>query len=63
MVDALLFTLRFPDETDHGGRLRVIATGEDAVAVRQILAAHRVAQPLGPGAPGGARHGRLTSPD
>jgi hypothetical protein len=37
-----------------GGRLRVIATVEDPVAVRQILAAHRAAEPLGPGPPGGA---------
>jgi hypothetical protein len=31
-----------------GGRLRVIATVEDLVAVRQILTAPRAAQPLGP---------------
>jgi len=47
-----------------GGRLRVIATVEDPVAVRQILAARRPAEPLGPGpsAPAGdPRHGPLTS--
>jgi hypothetical protein len=37
-----------------GGRLRVIATVEDVLAVRHILAAQRWAQPLGPGPPGGA---------
>jgi hypothetical protein len=40
-----------------GGRLRVIATVEDPVAVRQLLAARRPAEPLGPGpaaAPAGA---------
>ena len=34
-----------------GGRLRMIATVEDPVAVRQILAARRPAEPLGPGPP------------
>ena len=34
-----------------GGRLRVIATVEDPVGVRQILAARRPAEPLGPGPP------------
>jgi hypothetical protein len=37
-----------------GGRLRVIATVEDPLAVRQILTAHRAAEPLGPGPPAGA---------
>jgi hypothetical protein len=37
-----------------GGRLRVVATVEDPVAVRQILAARRPAEPLGPGPPAGA---------
>jgi hypothetical protein len=37
-----------------GGRLRVIATIEDPVAVRQILAARRPAEPLGPAPPAGA---------
>ena len=37
-----------------GGRLRVIATVEDPVAVRQILAARRPAETLGPGPPGPA---------
>jgi uncharacterized protein YbaR (Trm112 family) len=52
-----------------GGRLRVIATVEDPVAVRHILAARRPAEPLGPGPPapaGAPRHGtelHLTSPD
>ena len=34
-----------------GGRLHVIATVEDLVAVRQILAARRPAETLGPGPP------------
>ena len=34
-----------------GGRLRVIATVEDPVRVRQILAARRPAETLGPGPP------------
>jgi len=34
-----------------GGKLRVIATVEDPLAVRQILAARRSAEPLGPGPP------------
>jgi hypothetical protein len=34
--------------------MRVIATVEDPLAVRQILAAQRVAEPLGPSPPGGA---------
>jgi hypothetical protein len=37
-----------------GGPMRVIATVEDPLAVRQILAAQRVAEPLGPSPPGGA---------
>jgi uncharacterized protein YbaR (Trm112 family) len=37
-----------------GERLRVIATVEDPVAVRQILAARRLAETLGPGPPAGA---------
>jgi uncharacterized protein YbaR (Trm112 family) len=37
-----------------GGRLRVVATVEDPVAVRQILAARRPPEPLGPGPPAGA---------
>jgi hypothetical protein len=37
-----------------GGRLRVIATVEDPVAVRQILAAPRGDEPAGPGPPGPA---------
>jgi len=36
-----------------GGPMRVIATVEDPLAVRQILAAQRVAEPLGPSPPGG----------
>jgi hypothetical protein len=36
------------------GRLRVIGTVEDPLAVRHILAAQQLAQPLGPGLPGGA---------
>jgi hypothetical protein len=46
-----------------GGRLRVIATVEDPLAVRQILAAQPLAQPLRPRPPPYVRHGRLTSPD
>jgi hypothetical protein len=34
--------------------MRVIATVEDPLAVRQILAAQRVAEPPGPSPPGGA---------
>ena len=34
-----------------GARLRVLATVEDPVVVRQILAAWRPAEPLGPGPP------------
>ena len=34
-----------------GGRLRVIATVEDPVAVRQLLAVQRPAGTLGPGLP------------
>ena len=34
-----------------GGRLRVIAPVEDPVAVRQICAARRPAETLGPGPP------------
>jgi hypothetical protein len=34
--------------------MRVIATVEDPLAVRQSLAAQRVAEPLGPRSPGGA---------
>jgi hypothetical protein len=34
-----------------GGRLRVIATVEDPLAVRQILAARRRTETLGPGPP------------
>ena len=34
-----------------GGKLRVIATVEDPLAVRQLLAARRWAEPLGPGPP------------
>jgi hypothetical protein len=34
--------------------MRVIATVEDPLAVRQILAAQCVAEPLGPSPPGGA---------
>ena len=41
-----------------GGRLRVIATVEDPLAVRQILAA----APLGPGPPPVRRHRALTTP-
>jgi uncharacterized protein YbaR (Trm112 family) len=37
-----------------GGRLRVVATVEDPVAVRQILAARRPPEPLAPGPPAGA---------
>ena len=37
-----------------GGPMRVIATVEDPLAVRQILAAQRVAEPPGPSPPGGA---------
>jgi hypothetical protein len=49
-----LFTLTFPEQTDHGGRLRVIATVEDPPAVHHIPAAQRLALPLGPGPRGGA---------
>ena len=46
-----------------GGRLRVIATVEDPVALRQILATRRAAEALGPGPPARALgHGQLTSP-
>jgi hypothetical protein len=37
-----------------GGRLRVVATVEDPVAVRHILATWRPPEPLGPGPPAGA---------
>jgi hypothetical protein len=38
----------------YGGRLRVIGTVEDPLAVRQILTAHCAAALLGPGPPAGA---------
>jgi hypothetical protein len=37
-----------------GGRLRVIATVEDPLAVREILTAARTAETLGAGLPAGA---------
>jgi hypothetical protein len=38
-----------------GGRLRVMATVEDSLGVRQILAAQRLAETLGPGPPASDR--------
>jgi hypothetical protein len=43
-----------------GGRLRVIATVEDPLAVRQILAARRPAETLGPGPPAPAGVSAIT---
>jgi hypothetical protein len=44
-----------------GGRLRVITTVEDPVAVRQILAARRPAETLGPGPPAPAEAPAITA--
>jgi hypothetical protein len=44
-----------------GGRLRVIATVEDPVAVRQMLAAQRPAETLGPGPPAQAEPPAITA--
>jgi hypothetical protein len=46
-----------------GGRLRVIATVEDPLAVRQILGAPRAGEPAGPGSPVPARGGPGHFPD
>jgi uncharacterized protein YbaR (Trm112 family) len=44
-----------------GGRLGVITTVEDPVAVRQMLAARRPAETLGPGPPAPAEPPAITA--